>query len=231
MRHSPSLPEIVRVDTSTLDAAIAHLVSFLDPSGGGFNYLDATKAIQTAYRGLHNLSSLTVSTPAHSNRFGRSFNIDVIKLAAPLAFGRTTRVFQLPARKLPYGSDRLASYRIPFFFAEDAVLKAYFLQPRKNTHFSLSQYGLLASVIERNLLQNEFYGERYDLEVVDVSNPQDEDKRSIARHSLGDLSRWSDRDIDEHFRLVDEALTVVERERLVTKVRRPLKDPALPLFD
>lgn len=229
--HSPSLPEIVRVDTSNLNSAVSHLVSFLTPGGGGFNYLDATNAVLAAYRGLHDIRSLTASTPEYAAKFGRSFNVDVIKLTAPIAFGRHTRVFQLSRRKLPYGGGRLASYRIPFFFAEGGVINAYFLQPRKNTHFTPRQFGLLASVIERNLLENEFYGQKYGIEIVDASRKQDEEARSLQRYSLADLPKWSNGDIERHFQMVDQALSVVENEKLITKIRRPLRDPNLNLFD
>jgi hypothetical protein len=230
MHHTPSLPEIVRVDTSSLKSAISRLVSFLEPIDGGFNYLDATRRVQTAYRGLHSLSGLTASPTGRQSRVGHLPNMDVVKTAAPLAFGRSTRVFHLSARKLPYGDGRLASFRIPFFFAEDGKFFAYFLQPRKNTHFTPKQFGLLATVVKSNLLESEFYGEQFDVELVDVSKPIGAKDRIATIFSFANLELWSDVEVSEHFRVVNEALRIIENEHLVTKARRPLKDSQLPMF-
>lgn len=231
MRHSPSLPEIVRVDTASLDSAIAHLISFLEPSGGGFNYLDATMRIRKAYGGLSDIQILTSASESLQRKFGHSFNMDVVKLAAPHAFGRKISVFDIHARKLRYGGDRQASYRVPFFFVEDKIVKAYFLQPRKNTHFSKEQYGMLYSVIRNNLMSTEFYNLSLDIEIVDVAMLLGKDKRSIRTFSSSDLNIWDQGAIDYHFSVITDALSTIERENLVRKVRRPLRDRSLPLFD
>lgn len=229
--HSPSLPEIVRVDSTSLDSAVSHLLSFLDPAGGNFNYLESTKRTRKAYQGLHNLSLLTAGVPSQFTKVGFAYNIEVVRLAAPLSFGRITSVFDLPHRKLPYGAGRLASYRVPFFYVEKGVVRAYFLQPRKNTHFTIDQYSMFSSILKKHLLDTEFYGEKVDVDIVDVSRNADEKERSIKQFSLSDLTPWADSVIQEHFRIVSEALRVIENEKLVNKVRRPLKDKELPLFD
>lgn len=229
--HSPSLPEIVRVDSSSLPSAIAHLVSFLDPGGGTFNYLESTKRTRKAYQGLHNLQLLTACRPSQTGKVGLCHNIDVVKLAAPLSFGRKTSVFDLPHRKLPYGAGRFASYRLPFFYVEKGIVHAYFLQPRKNTHFTVEQYGLFATLVKRNLLDTEFYGERVEIDFVDVSRKDGDKERTVRQYGLGDLKEWSEHRVRNHFQVVSEALRIIENERLVKKVRRPLRDKELPLFD
>lgn len=231
MLHSPSLPEIVRVDTSSLDVAVAHLVSFLEPSGGTFNYLDATKRIRHAYNGLSDINLLTSASPSRERKFGHSFNMDVVRLAAPLAFGRKISVFDVSSRKLSYGSGRYASYRIPFFFVENKVVKALFLQPRKNTHFSLENYGLMYSILRSNLMSTEFYSLEMDVEIIDVSRPSDKANRELRIFTSENLALWSPDAINAHFNVVADALVIIEQENLVRKVRRPLRDRALPLFD
>ncbi|MDX8441877.1 hypothetical protein [Mesorhizobium australafricanum] len=231
MRHSPSLPEIVRVDTSSINSSVAHLISLLEPSGGNFNYLDGTKRTRKAYKGLHDLNKLLSATPSKASSVGHQQNMDVVRLAASHAFGRQTAVFDLPARKLSYGDDRFASYRIPFFFVEARMVKVYFLQPRKNTHFTLDQYGLMASVIKKNLLDTEFYGEYCEIEFADVSKKVGDNERTLQVYHLSDLPAWSESDVAEHFRVVTAALKIVEDENLVKEVRRPLRDRELPLFD
>ncbi|GLS29486.1 hypothetical protein SAMN04488498_11280 [Mesorhizobium albiziae] len=231
MRHAPSVPEIVRVDTSSLNSAVAHLISALEPTGGNFNYLDGTKRVRSAHKGLHDLKALMSASPSRAKMVGHAHNMDVVRLAAPNAFGRKTSVFNLPPRKLPYGGDRLASYRLPFFFVEEGSVKGYFLQPRKNTHFTTEQYGLMATVVKRNLLDTEFYGERVEFEVVDVSRKVNDNERSLSVYTLSELQLWSEADVAQHFRVVAAALNIIEDEQLVKKVRRPLRDKELPLFD
>lgn len=231
MRHAPSVPEIVRVDTSTVDSAVAHLVLALEPSGGNFNYLDGTKRVRRAFQGLHDLKALMTATASRMRMVGHTHNMEVVRLAAPQAFGRTTSVFNLSPRKLPYGGDRFASYRVPFFFVEGGIVKGYFLQPRKNTHFTVEQYGLLASIVKRNFLDTEFYGERVEFEIVDVSRKLREKERSLSIYTLSDLPVWSEAAVAEHFRVIAAALKIIEDEQLIKKVRRPLRDKELPLFD
>jgi hypothetical protein len=231
MRHSPSLPEIVRVDTSSVDSAVADVVSLLEPPRRTFNYLDATKRTRQAYSGFHDLRQLLSAGFSRKKLVGHEQNMEVVRLAAPHAFGRATQIFDLPPRKLSYGADRFASYRVPFFFVERGIVKVYFLQPRKDTHFSTRQFGLLASVIKRNLLETEFYGETCDIEIIDVSRDKGDKKRSLHVYSLSDVPNWTDKEIEEHFSVVNDALKIVEEENLIKKVRRPLRDRELPLFD
>lgn len=231
MRHAPSVPEIVRIDTSSIDSAVAHLISVLEPSGGSFNYLEATKRVRAAYKGLHDLPMLLSASPTTKSRVGFNQNMDVVRLAAPRSFSRRTSVFDLSPRKLPYGGDRFASYRVPFFFVEDGVVKGLFLQPRMNTRYSDKQYGLLATLLKKHLFDTEFYGETTELEIVDVCKPLGEKKRVVRVLKLADLELWPDAEVAKHFGVVADALRIIEQEKLVTKVRRPLKDRELPLFD
>ena len=110
-------------------------------------------------------------------------------------------------------------------------MKVYFLQPRKNTHFTDDQFGLMATIIKINLLETEFYGESCEIEIADVSKRVGDDDRSLRVHSLSSLRLWSDADIAEHFRVVTAALKIVEDENLIKKVPKPLRDRELPLFD
>lgn len=230
VRLSLSLPEIARIDTSTEESAIAHIVSALTPSDGGFNYLDATKRIKVAYNGLHRLDLLTQITQANAAKVGQVYNVQVVKLAAPNAFNRKTKVVEIGPRKFHYGEGRDASYRAPFFFLENGVVKLYYLQPRKNTIFSRGNYELYVSIVKKFLLDTEFFGEHTDVEIVDVSEKAKGQGRTLQTFSMSDFEVWSDAKIASHLNVVLKALEFVERENLISRQRRPLKDKDLPLF-
>lgn len=232
MRHklNPSLPEIVRVNSKNLDEAIAQLVSDLTPTGGGFNYLEATKCSKAAFKGLHSLKLLTDSKRLNDGSVGAKANLEVANLICPLAFGRKTSVVDLSPRNFQYGAGRYASYRIPFLFVENKHVKIYFLQPRKNTCYTFDQVSLYASIARKHLLEKEFYGELTDIEFVEAAVRNQGAKREIKEYCLQDLEIWDDLRISQHLSAVDKALTFIESEQLVKKKRRPLKDSQLPLF-
>lgn len=232
MRLSLSLPDIVRVPSFNEDSAIAHIVAELDQAGHGFNYLDATKRVKAAYKGLHDLRHLTMvqSKSTVKNMVGQKANMEVVTAAAPVSFGRRTNVFDLEARRFHYGEDRNASYRIPFFFSEHGVVKAYYLQPRKRAPFTADQVGLYASIVKKFLLDQEFYGESVEVEIIDVAEREKGKGRSVEAYSLERLDIWKDDKIDAHLSVVRTALEYIEAKELVTRRRRALKDRDLPLF-
>lgn len=230
MRLSLSLPDIVRVCTLSEDAAIAHIVAELEGSGGGFNYIDATKRIKAAYKGLHSIGSLVRVPQSKADKVGQKYNIDVVKLAAPLAFHRATNVFDLNGRSFSYGEARHASYRVPFLFTENGTVKLYYLQPRKSAGFSDGEVSLYISIVKKFLLDSEFYGEQVDVEIVDVAEQVGGQGRVLKTFSLSSVEIWSDDKIAEHLKVVRSALDFIEAQNLVKKKRRPLKDRDLPMF-
>jgi hypothetical protein len=230
LRLSLSLPDIIRISTLSEDAAINHIVAELDGSGGVFNYIDATKRIKSAYKGLHRLDSLIAVPPSRMEEVGQCHNIEVVKLAAPLAFGRTTNVFDLGGRFFAYGEARQASYRAPFLYTESGTVKLCYLQPRKSGGLSFDQASLYISIVKKFLLDSEFYGEKVDVEVVDVAQRIEGRGRVLRTFDLSSVEIWSDDKIAQHLKVVRLALDFIETQGLVKKKRRPLKDRDLPMF-
>ncbi|MBA3519058.1 MAG: hypothetical protein H0T75_15810, partial [Rhizobiales bacterium] len=188
----PPLAEVIRADTHSIDSAAKSLLCFYEPEGGFFNYLRGTKVVKTAYRGFHHLDSLLYALPSDQKRVGFRPNQDVITRAAPLAFGRVTRVFDLPPRKFQFGRDRRASYRVPFFFIEAGVVKLYYLQPRKGPYLTIDHVEGLATVFKRYLLDLEFFGESTDIEFVDVGAVNAGSARETKIFRLRDVNLWSE---------------------------------------
>lgn len=228
----PPIVEIVRTDVSSEDAAINSLKLFYEPDGGHFNYLTAFKSSIAAYKGLHELRPLLASCAADKNRLARLPNRAVL-LAAPVAFGRVTQVFDLTDRRFPFGRDRYATYRVPFFFVENGIVKVYFLQPRKSPYLGYDDVCGLGTILKRYLLDQEFYGHAADVEIVNVGSEEEKGPRLLRVYTLADLELWTEERLSKHLRMVSRALDRIEEENLVdpTKRIRPLRDPDLPLFD
>jgi len=129
---TPAVPDLARIPGSTVSEAVAWLLAYYDVMVP-WNYRSGTRCVKGAYRGLHNLQQLLAGCDCEKIDQSRKSNREIVTLAAPLAFGRSTQVFDLPRQRFSFGQRRFAGYRIPFFFVEGGVIKLYFLQPRKGT--------------------------------------------------------------------------------------------------
>lgn len=230
---TPPLPEVFCVDSSSLKAAETYLEEYYTKHKGNFNYLNATKCLQQAFKGFHNLDGLVAGCVNSGQKRGVKPNSDVIRLAGPVAFGRQTQVFQLPKRYFHFGRDRASSFRVPFFFVENKIINLMFLQPRKEGWLNKDQYGGLLAVYKQYLLDLEFYGSPCDIEVIDVAAPEKGCDRELDVFHLKDVSLWSAQDIQDHLTVTSEALEKLEKRGVgdLVKPRRPLRDAEFPLFD
>ena len=230
MNHKPNLIEIFRTDTSTLATAVQSLTAALKATSIGWNYIDSTLRVMAPYKGLHSLDVLTQSLASKKGTDGYRYNEEVARAACPVAFGRTTSPIKLSKPKFRYGKGRSAAFRIPFVFVEGGVVKSYTLQPRKNAPMKMDQWAGYATVVKRYLLDSEFYGERVDVELVDVSVDNPGHERTAKVYSLADVDLWTDDQLNHKFDVISEALDFIESNNLIKQVRRPLRESSMPLF-
>jgi hypothetical protein len=230
---TPPISELARAKGDTVPELQKWFADFYNRGGAPFNYRSGTKAIRAAYRGIDKLHLLTAGCEAEKTNIGRVSNREIVELAAPLAFGRSTQVFDIPPRRFPFGRERYAAYRIPFLFVENTVVKVFYLQPRKGACPTIDEIGMIATIIKTYLLDTEFYGLETDIEFVDLSAPFGCKDRSITSFSLSDLPIWSEKRLGDRLTLLSEAIdSLQESDDVAPRTRRaPAIDPSMPLFD
>jgi hypothetical protein len=230
---TPPVPDLARVEGDTVDQVVEWLTEFFEAEGCPWNYRSGTKAIKAGYKGLHRLDLLLAGCQKEKTKQGKISNSEIVRLGAPLSFGRATQVFDLPPRKFAFGRDRKAAYRIPFFFVEDGVIKLYYVQPRKKHGPNLDQMCMIATIHKRYLLDTEFFGQRTDVEYVNLSVLEEKGPRVCRKYTLGRLDLWSDARLADRLTLISEALDKIEKNELVTSRRRIVRppEPEMPLFD
>lgn len=229
----PPVPELARAEGSTRDEMISYWLSYYDANSTPWNYLSSTRAVKQGYKGLHRLSALVAACAREKTKQGRSSNEEVVKLAAPVAFGRSTQVFDLPRRQFAFGRDLYSGYRVPFFFVEDGTVKLFYLQPRKGYALNREQIAMVATIHKTFLLDNEFYGTKSDVEYIDVSADPITGVRIVKHFSLDSIELWSPSRLQDRLTLIAESLDFVRNSELVRPKRRTIRRPEsdLPLFD
>ncbi len=230
---TPPVPDLARAEGHTRDEMVRSLLSYYKGGGAIFNYISGTLSVKRGYQGLHNISQLVAGTDKEKIKQGRDANAEIVRLAAPVAFGRRTQVFDLAKRRFAFGRDLHAGYRIPFFFVENGIVKLYFLQPRKSFNLTLSQMSMVATIHKRFLLDTEFYGQPADVEYVDVSADAETGVRKLNVMSLSDLELWSDTRLSDRLTLISEAIEFIKANHLVAPRQRQVKKTMveMPLFD
>ena len=190
-------------------------------------------AQRAGYMGLHRLPVLIAGCAAEKNAIGRSANTDIVRLGAPLCFGRKTQVVDLSRKRFAFGRDRKAAYRIPFLFIENGIVKVYYLQPRKSAGLTIEEFGMMATIVKCYLLETEFFGLTTDIEFVDLSAPEEEVERQVRQYNLDTLKLWSDKRLEERLSLIAQALDWAAASGQVEKRRRVMHapEPEMPLFD
>jgi hypothetical protein len=228
----PPVPDLARIEGCTVSDVFEWLIRYYNQDIIPWNYRVSTKCVKAGYRGLHSLKTLLDACSKEKIKHARKANQDVVELAAPLAFGRKTQVFDLPRRQFPFGRKHHAGYRVPFFFVENGIVKLYFLQPRKLANLSYEQICMVATIHKRYLLDTEFFGQPCDVEYVDVSVHPLSNDRILRQYSLSTLELWDDKRLGDRLTLIAEALERVKESGLVQPRRRAARttDSEMPAF-
>jgi len=230
---TPSIPVLARAKGDTAEEIADWFVEYFNRRAALFNYRRGTRIVRHAYRGLHTMHLLRAGCAEEKTVVGRASNSELVSLAAPYAFGREVRVFDLSPRRFAFGRDRHSGYRVPFLFVENRIIHAYFLQPTKSAGLTLNELGMVATIIKRFLLDDEFYGERTEIEAVDIGIPQGASCRIPRKYSLGDLPIWTDSSLQRRLTMISQALDIVSQDRRIAQRHhtKPRPEPEMPLFD
>ena len=228
----PPIPDLARARGETRDELITWFKAFYESGGAPFNYMSGTRSIKHAYKGLHVLKQLIAGCDIEKTAQGKKSNTEIVEHAAPLAFGRSTQVFDLPRRQFAFGRDLYSSYRIPFFFVENGTAKLYYLQPRKSCNLTYDEIGMVGTIHKKYLLDTEFFGQKTDVEYVDLSAAPGTKDRIVHCYSLKDLEMWSDKRLSERLTLISEALDYISDNDIVRPRKRRFAQvtPDMPLF-
>jgi hypothetical protein len=229
---TPPIPDLARVRGDTVAEATQWLIDYFNRDGAPFNYRRSSRIVRASYKGLHQIHLLKAGCEDERTAVGKSSNRDVVSLAAPIAFNRNTQVFDLSPRRFHFGQDRSAAYRIPFLFVENSVIHVYYLQPRKSAGLDFDELCMVATIVKKYLLETEFFGQRCDVEFVDVSAPEG-GERVVRQFKLADMRLWSDRRLADRLTLLGEALTLASGSGKIEQRRRTYRrpEPDMPLFD
>ncbi len=230
---TPPVPDLARVPGGSVAEAERWLTAYYNSHGAPFNYRRGTRIVRTAYKGMHNILLLKAGCEEEKTAIGKSANRDIVSLAAPLAFGRKTQVFDLTPRRFRFGHDRSAAYRIPFFFVENGIIHVYYIQPRKGAGLNFDELCMVATIAKTYLLDTEFFGEKCDVEFVDVGEPEEGHDRVLRNYKLSDMKLWSESQLTDRLTLLSEALDRVSANGKVEQRRRAFRrpEPDMPLFD
>lgn len=229
----PPLTELAIARGETVEELALHFINYHNRPSIPWSYRPGTIALLKAYSGLHNLSALMTVLNGQTIPTAISCNSDLINHAAPFAFERSTRILQLSPRRFPFGRDRTAAYRVPFFFVENGIVKLFFAQPRKTDVPTVEQLGMMATIHKRYLLDTEFFGQRTEVEFIDVGPALDGGVRKPSKYTLADLPLWSETRLADRLTLLAGGLEKAEASGLLApKIKRPPRPTAqMPLFD
>ncbi|MDO9440920.1 MAG: hypothetical protein Q7T73_08520 [Beijerinckiaceae bacterium] len=229
---TPNLPDLARLWGESRDELITSLIAYYSQDPVPWNYTNGVLGVKYAYKGLSSLEMLLAVCEKEKIQQARKSNSEIISLAAPLAFGRKIQVFDLPHKKFAFGKDYLSTYRVPFFFVENGIIKLYFFQTRKTSQLNDGQHAMIATILKKNLLDQEFFGMETDIEYVDVGAMAGQQSRKLTVRSLADFTLWSDDRLEHRLAMIAGALDFIQDHELVRPRRRStrLASTEMPLF-
>lgn len=227
----PMLLDVFRLTRPTLAETKDSVVSYLKRDGGGFNYDRAAAHIRSAYDGYRNFRSLVKQCRGRGDSTALVQNAAVVELAAPLSVGRQMQTFYLPRRELKLKHGVVCPLGPRFFFTEQKTIKVFYLHPRKDFRAQLSDLAALACTFKTHILEDDFYGQPADVEIVDV----DRTKKKAEKYSLSDLGPLLKEDPRETMDRFVEAFVAIDESRAAGEKkprRQPSRDDgASPRFD
>ena len=148
-------------------------------------------------------------------------NAKVLKLILEIGNGRTIQTFNFPRRKLSLSKGIEAPLGPSFFFTENGAVKLFYLHCRNAHRGTLSHLANLAAAFNFEVLQNDFYGLRSDVEIVDVGPRSKNGEAKVDLLTLDRLVRPSKDDLQTVYDRFVRVFSKVDDGRLAGEKRQP----------
>ena len=224
----PMLLDVFRITSDSDQTTEQELIRYLKKSPGGFNYNRAALFQRKAYAGYKNLTALHEQCLGDGSTAEKVQNAKVLKLILEIGRGRTIQTFNFPRRKLSLAKGIEAPLGPSFFFTENGEVKLFYLHCRNAHRGTLLHLGKLAAAFSFEVLQNDFYGLRSDIEIVDVGPRSKYGEAKVELLTLDRLVRPTKDDLQTVYDRFVRVFSKVDDGRLAGE-KRPLKQKDKPM--
>lgn len=216
----PAFHDCARLIGRDADETEAKLYDYyVNPYSAFFNYRCARSLARYAFGRMLPLQQILDGCKRERTAVGRGCNEEVIKLLWEMSKGRSVQTYPFAPRLLHIRKDLSIRIALPFYFVENGLAAAFWLQPRKGYSPNVGELALLASMVKLTVLVDDF--KDLDFEVCDMSAPAANSERKPTIYRLDSFRLLSEAETREKLQLL-----AIARDRLVARgVQRSQRTP------
>jgi hypothetical protein len=223
----PMLIDAFRLCASSIDDTVKNIVDHYSTAGGGWNHQRCLRSIMHAYNGATDIAALVAGCKGKGTDAERD-NAKIVEAVLPKVVGRKTQCFPYPRKTFALTPTLQCTMGPSFFIVENGVIKLVYVHARNEKRASLANLAGLAHVMKTDVLDQDFFGQKSDVEIHFV------DKKGASRSDeVYDLKRLGGFLIEEPSttlkRFATALVDVMENDRVAPaerkrKEKRPTDD-------